>query len=498
MLNSLTVSLAGDLYGDSLPQVRITNGTTVLGTVQISAVHGQAAQAFYFSPVWDGTAPFAVTFTFLNDAFAGTATTDRNAYVMGATMNGVWLAPPATNALMSTNDACTITFPATVSVAPPPLVKPPQTTQYDLSNHVLVQDYRFGNARPDATVKNKTDLDLVASPRYIYCGYTVTEGAVGNGCDGLYGNYWARHVDYPEGDPKSVHIFTPSSLILKAANNPTPPAGVVTGRDGGGILSGIMRFWAVVVPNKTFIRARVKLPPGKWGWPALWLNPGHEDYAPLAGPRGNVLQPLGWPPEIDFHDGFGYDNVTPGTLLRPGEPTNNDDAAWGRKFLWENAPWAYQSQWDYQKPSTSAGWLAAGFHEIALDWTDNVMTYYCDGIAYTQRTMVWDNAPAAACAHILISNQVVATFNPNPYPLGVPDQGGGGPGAWNFEISDLQVYQRVSGTAPNPGNLSPAPGVVSTKTWAPLPKIAPSPSVLSFGFSPPAGATTGAVTPSTY
>lgn len=366
---------------------------------------------------------------------------------------------------------------------------------YNLHDFVLVQDYRFGNNRPDATVLNKTELDLVAIPRYIYGGYTTALNAVGNGCDGLYGNYWARHIDTPEGatayqtpygPSPSVHVFTPHSLILKAHNNTSGLNGIVAGRDGGGILSGMLRFWAVIVPNKSFIRMRAKLPAGKYSWPAFWLNPGHEDYAPLSGPRGTVLQPLGWPPEIDIHDGFGYDNVIPGTLLRPGEPTNNNDAAWGRKFLWEDSTWAKNPTWDYQQPGTQPGWLAEGFHEFALDWTNGVLTYYCDKIPYTQRTLDWDNSPASACAHLLISNQVVASFNPNPYPLGVPNQGGT-PHGWDYEIDFIQVYQRVVGEAPNPGNLSPAPGTMpDTKTWASMPKLATPlpPSIKSFGLSP--------------
>ncbi len=369
---------------------------------------------------------------------------------------------------------------------------------YDLSQHVLVQDYRFGNARADATVRNKADLDLAASPRYIYGGFTQTAGATGNGCDGLYGNYWAHHIDTPEGDPGSVHVFAADHLTLRAYNNPNPPSGIVSGRDGGGIVSGMMRFWAPVVPNRSFIRGRFWMPAGKYSWPAFWLNPGHEAYAPLNGPRGAVLAPLGWPPEVDIHDGFGYDNKLPGTLLRPGEPTSNNDAAWGRAVIWDNAPWAENPGWDYQPAGSPAGWLAAGWHELALDWTNGVLTYYCDGVAYTQRTLAW-NSPAGACAHLLVTNQVVAWFNPNPYPNPVPDQGGAGPGGWDFKVSDVQVYRRIAGAAPNPGNLQPPPGTVADATaWAALPPAPPSPAVLLTSYAVPASMTPGAVDPSTY
>ncbi len=369
---------------------------------------------------------------------------------------------------------------------------------YDLSQHVLVQDYRFGNARPDATIKTKSDLDLAASPRYIYGGYNQTAGATGNGCDGLYGNYWAHHIDTPEGDPASVHVFSSDHLTLKAYNNPNTPAGQVEGRDGGGILSGMLRFWAPIVPNHSFIRGRFWMPKGKWSWPAFWLNPGHEAYAPLSGPRGAVLQPLGWPPECDLHDGFGYDNTLPGTYLRPGEPTDNSDAQFGRSVIWDNGPWAENPGYDYLPPGAAPGWLAAGWHELALDWTNGVLTYYCDGTAYTQRKLTW-SSPASACAHLIISNQVVAWFNPNPYPAGVPDQGGAGPGGWDFKVSDVQVYRRVAGVAPNPGGLSPAPGtVMDTTVWAPLPPAPPAPAVLLTNYTVPSTMTPGAVDPSTY
>ncbi len=58
----------------------------------------------------------------------------------------------------------------------------------------LVKNWPFGNKRPDATVRNKADLDQEFFYRYIWEGGKLDK----------FKTYWSYHRDYPEGDPKSL------------------------------------------------------------------------------------------------------------------------------------------------------------------------------------------------------------------------------------------------------------------------------------------------------
>lgn len=331
---------------------------------------------------------------------------------------------------------------------------------YDLSQFRKAAGYYFGNKRADGNIRNKTDLDKIATPRYIY-GDAKNQGG---GTDGLYNNYYARHTDTPEGDPNSVHVFGPNSVNLKAI--------AARGVGDGQIDAGMMRFWRPIVQDRTYIRVRAKLPAGRWSWPAIWLNPGWEVPTPRNQPAGERFG-LVWPPEADIHDGFGYDGMKPGTVLRPGEPTNNDDGHFGRSTLWEDPAWASNPGWDYRRPGEPDGWLATGFHDFGFDWTNGVLTYLLDDAPYRQSLLTWASNQDV-CAHLLISNQPVPKFNSTQ---GIEDQGGV-PGGWDFEIADVEIYYRMSGVAPNPGKLSPARGLVASGVvpnlppWMPqLPKL---------------------------
>ena len=76
----------------------------------------------------------------------------------------------------------------------------------------LVKDWTFGRERKDATVDTRAELDQEFFYRYIY-----ENGKL----DGLK-TYWSYHRDYPDGDPRSLHVFDDCTLTLKGR---IPPGG---------------------------------------------------------------------------------------------------------------------------------------------------------------------------------------------------------------------------------------------------------------------------------
>ncbi len=85
--DSLVLKLSEDAYnGDAQYTVKV-DGVQVGGTFTASALHGSGDDTLTLSGNW-GTAAHTVTVNFLNDAWGGTTTTDRNLYVDGISYNG--------------------------------------------------------------------------------------------------------------------------------------------------------------------------------------------------------------------------------------------------------------------------------------------------------------------------------------------------------------------------------------------------------------------------
>ncbi len=280
----------------------------------------------------------------------------------------------------------------------------------------------FGTG-PGTTVHNKAELDRIAYDRYIYGDAKTT----GNGTDGLYDNYRARHRDYPQGDPRSLHVFTPDALVLKAHCG--LDTGVRTDCGDGNIESGIVRFAMPIRPG-SFIEIRCKMPVAPYAWPAFWLNPGEEDPPATPGGKPEFIG-LTWPPEIDIFDQFGFDNTKPGHYLISATPTNHNDAAYGNPHDLSRAP-DYGDKWYYQPKQD----LTAGFHTYGFEWgRDHVLKYLLDGQVYKTTYFEW-NSKGDAPAHLIASLQVGAKFNDLSK---ITDQGGE-PGGWDWPISYVRVW----------------------------------------------------------
>ena len=267
-------------------------------------------------------------------------------------------------------------------------------------NFELLGDWNFGRSKPGATVRNKSELQRAFRFRYIY----------NNGqLDGLP-TYWSRHRDYPEGDPRSLHVFDDNALVLKAR---MPPGG---GLRDGGLESGMLRALLPVTPGM-YVEMRAKLPRGLGVWPAFWLNPGVEA-------AGGQFSATPWPPEIDIFEFFVWQGRTRPRILQ-GEvhPAAGPDPAGGTRDIF-----SLMSNGRYD-PGVD---FSEDFHIFGLDWVKDRPIWVVDGLPIKQTVIGW-NAPPA---HILITNQIGMTLN------GV-DLTGMTYGAddWDYTIDYLRVWQ---------------------------------------------------------
>jgi hypothetical protein len=106
--DTLTVVLSEDAYqGDAHASIAI-DGTVLTATpITVTALHGAgASEAFTFKGNF-GVGPHDLAISFLNDAYGGTPSMDRNLYVNGATYDGAQV--PQAAATLYTNS--TVHFP---------------------------------------------------------------------------------------------------------------------------------------------------------------------------------------------------------------------------------------------------------------------------------------------------------------------------------------------------------------------------------------------------
>lgn len=281
---------------------------------------------------------------------------------------------------------------ATDKSAPPGLTGP-----FD-----LVADWTFGSDRPGGTVRDHAELAKAFRFRYIYDGGKL---------DGLP-TYWSRHRDYPDGDPRSLHVFTTDALTLKAR---VPPGG---GLHPGGIESGMLRALLPFAPGMV-VAMRAKLPRGLGTWPAFWLNPGVERQ------DGTLATATPWPPEIDIFEFFQWQGRDRPRVMTAHVQTNGDPAAYG-----DPHPIFTRFQGGNYDPGID---FSADFHVFALDWQRDQPVWLLDGTPIQQVHYVW-NAPPA---HILITNQIgMILKGVDLAGMQIEEQN------WDYVVDWLRVWQR--------------------------------------------------------
>lgn len=267
----------------------------------------------------------------------------------------------------------------------------------------LLADWTFGHGRPDATIGDHAELARQFRFRYIYDGGKL---------DGLP-TYWSKHRDYPDGDPRSLHVFGRHGLTLKAR---VPPGG---GLRPGGIESGMLRALLPVEPGMV-VAMRARLPHGLGTWPAFWLNPGVEL------PDRRVVTPTPWPPEIDIFEFFEWQGRDRPRIMTAHIQTDGHPAAYG-----DPHPIFTRFKGGDYDPGID---FSAGFHVFALDWQRDQPVWLLDGTPIQQMRYVW-NAPPA---HILVTNQIGMTLKGVDLAGMKPDEA-----AWDYEIDWLRVWRRA-------------------------------------------------------
>ncbi len=86
--DTLAITMSEDAYQGDAQAVITLDGKTIGGTVTVAALHNQGkSQTVTVAGQW-GPGAHDVGVQFINDAYGGTATTDRNLYVSGVTLDG--------------------------------------------------------------------------------------------------------------------------------------------------------------------------------------------------------------------------------------------------------------------------------------------------------------------------------------------------------------------------------------------------------------------------
>ena len=161
--NGLVLKLSEDAYlGDAQFTVAV-DGQQVGGAQSVTTLHSSGqSQTFNLGGTF-AAGPHRVDVSFINDAWGGTATTDRNLYVDGASINGV-AASGGTGVLMSNGTltgtvtlptATTTPVPAPAPVPAPTPVPAPAPTSSALGLK-LSEDAYLGDAQFTIAVDGKT------------------------------------------------------------------------------------------------------------------------------------------------------------------------------------------------------------------------------------------------------------------------------------------------------------------------------------------------------
>lgn len=278
---------------------------------------------------------------------------------------------------------------------------PPVAPYGQTGTYLLVKDWSFGAGRADATVKNRGDLDREFFYRYIHAGGKL---------DGLP-SYWSYHRDYPDGDPRSLHVFGDTTLTLKGR---IPPKGGLWPR---GIETGILRAKLPITPGM-YIEMRARLPYGIGAWPAFWLSPGVQ-YA------DGTFSDLPWPPEIDIFEFFNWQGRSRTKVMTANVQTSGKPERYG-------TPHDLFSKFDKKGEYAPGTDFSADFHVFALDWVENKPIWLVDGVPVKQTYYEWPGPPA----HLLITNQLGMTFPNANLTAMQPDEN-----QWDYVIDYIRIWQ---------------------------------------------------------
>jgi hypothetical protein len=154
--STITLDVSEDAYqGDAQFTVQV-DGTQVGGVMTASALHGISdSNVFTLTGNWSSAAAHQVQIQFINDAYGGTPTTDRNLYVDSAAFNGAAASGSAATLYNDTTAGFTVGGTTPVASAPA-----------DTLTVQLAEDAWNGNAQFSLSIDGKqitTPQDVVAS-----------------------------------------------------------------------------------------------------------------------------------------------------------------------------------------------------------------------------------------------------------------------------------------------------------------------------------------------
>jgi hypothetical protein len=263
---------------------------------------------------------------------------------------------------------------------------------------VLVKNWTFGADRADATVRSRADLDRSFYYRYIQGGGKL---------DGLP-TYWSYHRDYPQSDPRSLHVLGSDTLTLKAR---LAAGGGLWPR---GIESGMLRA-KLPIASGMYVEMRAKLPSGLGAWPAL---------APGVQYDNGTFSALPWPPEIDIFEFFNWQGrthtrVMTGNVQSSGKP---------EKFGSPHDVWTKFVKGEY----TPGFDFSEDFHVFALDWRGDDPIWLLDGVPLKQTHYEWRAPPA----NLLVTNQIGMTL-PGANLAGMKAD----ESQWNYIIDYIRIWR---------------------------------------------------------
>jgi len=294
--------------------------------------------------------------------------------------------------------------PAQAGTAPadpvPVLVKP------EGQEFVLLKNWTFGNKRPDATIRDKTDLDREFRYRYIWEKGTLDK----------FKTSWSYHRDYPEGDPRSLHVFGENTLTLKGR---IPPGGGLRDR---GIESGLLRAKFPMEPGM-YIEMRARLPGGVGVWPNFWLEQGIEH------PDGKITVHSKVMSEIDIFEFFNWD----------GRPETRiivcNTHPWGGKEAHGNPHDIFTTLEDakYERHLDLGFDCSKDFHVFALDWVKDEPIWLVDGKPLKQTHYVWTEPGA----HLIVADTIGIEFAKDKLTQMVADEK-----KWDYAIDYIRIWKR--------------------------------------------------------
>lgn len=144
----------------------------------------------------------------------------------------------------------------------------------------------------------------------------------------------------PSGDPLGIDPFSVEDGVLSIEARPADPA-IQDQIDGQNYTSGLITSEAVFAQTYGYFEMRAQLPEGQGLWPAFWLLPTSGE----------------WPPEIDIFEVLGHE---------PGRIWQGVHGA--------NIPIASHTGID----------TSDGFHTYGLEWTEETITWFVDGLQTRQ------------------------------------------------------------------------------------------------------------------